>query len=294
MKLIDRTGYLQKLINVIGTPDIKVITGVRRSGKSKLLEAFKEYVQETYVDANIIHINFNLTKYEAYKDYHLLHDYIEQSYVKGKENFVLIDEVQMCTNFELTINSLHAMEKFDIYITGSNAFLLSSDLATLFTGRTFEVKVYPFSFKEFLQYYSLNDNYSAFDRYLKEGGMAGSYLYKEQEAKYDYIADVFDTLIVRDIRQKYKIRNRILMDRIVDFLMDNISNLTSARNIADALTNNKDKINHKTVGSYLEYLCNAFAFYKFRRYDIQGKRYLASNDKLYLSDHTFRYAKLGT
>ena len=293
MKLIDRTGYLQKLINVIGTPDIKVITGVRRSGKSKLLEAFKEYVQETYVDANIIHINFNLTKYEAYKDYHLLHDYIEQSYVKGKENFVLIDEVQMCTNFELTINSLHAMEKFDIYITGSNAFLLSSDLATLFTGRTFEVKVYPFSFNEFLQYYSLNDNYTAFDRYLKEGGMAGSYLYKEQEAKYDYIADVFDTLIVRDIRQKYKIRNRILMDRIVGFLMDNISNLTSARNIADALTNNKDKINHKTVGSYLEYLCNAFAFYKFRRYDIQGKRYLASNDKLYLSDHTFRYAKLG-
>ena len=294
MKLIDRTGYLQKLINVIGTPDIKVITGVRRSGKSKLLEAFKEYVEETYVDANIIHINFNLTKYESYKDYHVLNDYIEQSYVKGKENFVLIDEVQMCPNFELTINNLHAMEKFDIYITGANAFLLSSDLATLFTGRTFEVKVYPFSFKEFLQYYSLNDNYSAFDRYLKEGGMAGSYLYKEQEAKYDYIADVFDTLIVRDIRQKYKIRNRILMDRIVDFLMDNISNLTSARNIADVLTNNKDKINHKTVGSYLEYLCNAFAFYKFRRYDIQGKRYLASNDKLYLSDHTFRYAKLGT
>lgn len=295
MKLIDRTGYLQKLINVVGTPDIKVITGVRRSGKSKLLEAFKEYLEENYAaDANIIHINFNLTKYETYKDYHVLNDYIEQSYVKGKENFILIDEVQMCPNFELTINSLHAMEKFDIYITGSNAFLLSSDLATLFTGRTFEVKVYPFSFKEFQQYYGLNDNYTAFDRYLKEGGMAGSYLYKEQEAKYDYIADVFDTLIVRDIRQKYKIRNRILMDRIVDFLMDNISNLTSARNIADALTNNKDKINHKTVGSYLEYLCNAFAFYRFRRYDIQGKKYLASNDKLYLSDHTFRYAKLGT
>lgn len=294
MKLIDRIVYLQKLINVVGTPDIKVITGVRRSGKSKLLEAFKEYLEETYANANIIHINFNLAKYEVYKDYHVLNDYIEQSYVKGKENYVLIDEVQMCPSFELAINSLHAMEKFDIYITGSNAFLLSSDLATLFTGRTFEVKVYPFSFKEFLQYYDLNDNYTAFDRYLKEGGMAGSYLYKEQEAKYDYIADVFDTLIVRDIRQKYKIRNKVLMDRIVDFLMDNISNLTSARNIADALTNNKDKINHKTVGSYLEYLCNAFAFYRLRRYDIQGKKYLASNDKLYLSDHTFRYAKLGT
>lgn len=294
MKLIERTSYLQKMINAVGTPDIKVITGVRRSGKSKLLETFKKYVEETYADAVVIHINFNLTKYEAYKDYHVLNDYIEQSYVEGKENFILIDEIQMCPNFELAINNLHATEQFDIYITGSNAFLLSSDLATLFTGRTFEVKIYPFSFREFMQYYDLNDNYTAFDRYLREGGMAGSYLYKEQEAKYDYLSDVFDTLIVRDIRQKYKIRNWILMDRIVDFLMDNISNLTSARNIADALTGNKDKINHKTVGSYLEYLCNAFAFYKFRRYDIQGKKYLASNDKFYLCDHAFRYAKLGT
>lgn len=294
MKLIERNVYLDKMISVIGTPDIKVITGVRRSGKSKLLEAFKDYVEETYADANVIHINYNLTKFEDFKDYHVLNDHIESSYKKGVENFVLIDEVQMCPNFEFAINNIHALEKFDIYITGSNAFLLSSDLATLFTGRTFEIKVFPFSFKEFLKYYGLSDNYSAFDRYLKEGGMAGSYLYKDQEAKYDYVADVFDTLIVRDIKQKYKIRNPILMNRIVDFLMDNISNLTSARNIADSLTNQKDKINHKTVGNYIEYLCNAFAFYKMRRYDIQGKKYLSSSDKYYLSDHTFRYAKLGT
>lgn len=294
MKLIDRNLYLDKMTSVIGTPDIKVITGVRRSGKSKLLEAFKDYVEETYPEANVIHINYNLTKFENFKDYHVLNDHIESSYKKGVENFVLIDEVQMCPNFELAINNIHALEKFDIYITGSNAFLLSSDLATLFTGRTFEIKVFPFSFKEFLRYYNLTDNYSAFDRYLKEGGMAGSYLYKDQEAKYDYVADVFDTLIVRDIKQKYKIRNPILMNRIVDFLMDNISNRTSVRNIADSLTNQKDKINHKTVGNYIEYLCNAFAFYKIRRYDIQGKKYLYSNDKYYLSDHTFRYAKLGT
>lgn len=294
MKLIERNIYLDKMTGVIGTPDIKVITGVRRSGKSKLLEAFKDYVKETYPDANIIHINYNLTRFEDFKDYHVLNEYIENSYRKGAENFVLIDEVQMCPNFELALNNIHALEKFDIYITGSNAFLLSSDLATLFTGRTFEIKVFPFSFKEFLEYYGLNDNYSAFDRYLKEGGMAGSYLYKDQESKYDYVADVFNTLIVRDIRQKYKIRNPLLMNRIVDFLMDNISNLTSARNIADSLANQKDRINHKTVGNYIEYLCNAFAFYKVRRYDIQGKKYLSSNDKYYLSDHTFRYAKLGT
>ena len=278
----------------MGTPDIKVITGVRRSGKSKLLEAFRDYVAENVPHANMIHINFNLTEFEKYKDYHVLHDDIEKAYKSGCENFVFIDEVQMCPHFELAINSLHAMEKFDIYITGSNAFLLSSDLATLFTGRTYEIKVYPFSFTEFKKYFDLEDNRLAFERYSKEGGMAGSYLYQEPEAKYDYIRDVFDTLIVRDIRQKYKIRHPALMDRIVDYLMDNISNLTSARNIADVLTRQQETINHKTMGSYLAYLCQAFAFYQFRRYDIRGKKYLSSHDKYYLSDHAFRYAKLGT
>ncbi len=294
MKLISRNQYLEKLINVIGTPDIKVITGVRRSGKSKLLEAFQDHIKQNVPDHNIIKINFNLLEYEHLLTYKALYDYINTKYEEGRENFVLIDEVQMCTDFEKAINALHASEKYDIYITGSNAFLLSSDLATLFTGRTFEIKVFPFSFGEYMRYYGYEDRYTAVDRYLLEGGMAGSYLYRAQEAKYDYIADVFDTLIVRDIRKKYKIRNMQLMDRIVDFLMDNISNLTSARNIADTITGLKEKANHVTVSAYMQYLCNAFAFYKVRRYDIKGKKYLYSNDKYYLSDHTFRYAKLGT
>ena len=134
----------------------------------------------------------------------------------------------------------------------------------------------------------------AFDRYIKEGGMSGSYLYKEQEEKYKYLADIFDTLILRDIRQKYKIRNIGLMGKIAEFMMDNISNLTSSRKIAVTLTKNADNINHKTVGAYLDYLCNAFAFYKVKRYDIRGKKYLSSSEKYYLSDHAFRYAKLGT
>lgn len=294
MKLIERDGYLRKLMDVMGTPDIKVITGVRRSGKSKLMERFKAYILEQNDNANIIHINFNLTQYEALQEYHALHDYIEEQYDSAKDNFVLIDEIQMCSQFELAVNSLHASERYDIYITGSNAFLLSSDLATLFTGRTFEIKVYPFSFQEFVTYHGLDDPYTALDRYMREGGMAGSYLYKNQEDKYTYIGEVFDTLILRDIRQKYNIRNQTLMDSVVDFLMDNIANLTSARNITEVLHKNKDTINHKTVGKYLEYLCNAFAFYKIRRYDIRGKKYLATNHKYYLSDHAFRYAKLGT
>ena len=294
MKLIERSKYLNKMINVMGTPDIKVLTGVRRSGKSKLLEAFKAHVQNNVPDANVIHINFNLSKYDTLKEYKALNEYIENNYDESKNNFILIDEIQLCDNFELCINNMHATEKYDIYITGSNAFLLSSDLATLFTGRTFEIKVYPFSFSEYVDYFELTDKYTAFDNYMTEGGMSGSYLYKEQEDKYDYIENVFDTLILRDIRQKYKIKNPALMDRISQFLMDNVSNLTSARNITDTLSLSNDKINHRTVGNYLNYLCNAFAFYKFRRYDIKGKKYLTTNDKYYLSDHTFRYAKLGT
>ena len=294
MKLINRTQYLDKLKKVMGTPDIKVITGVRRSGKSKLLDAFKEYIQSEIPDANIIHINFNLPDYDELLTYRALYDYVNEHYEPTRENFLFVDEVQMCENFEKAINGLHASEKYDIYITGSNAFLLSSDLATLFTGRTFEVKVYPFSFAEYMQYFEIDDKYNAIDRYVMEGGMSGSYVYKDQETKYDYIADVFDTLIVRDIRTKYKIKKVQLMDRIVDFLMDNISNISSARNIANALGNVNEKIHHTTVGSYMQYLCNAFAFYKVRRYDIKGKKYFSSNDKYYLSDHAFRYAKLGT
>ena len=156
MKLIERDFYLETIKRIVGTPDIKVITGVRRSGKSKLLESLKQYCLNNIPEANVIHINFNLAKFENLKDYHALYKYIDNAFVEGKSNFVLIDEVQLCNNFELTINSLHAEEKYDIYITGSNAFLLSSDLATLFTGRTFEIKVYPFSFKEYLEYFATN------------------------------------------------------------------------------------------------------------------------------------------
>ncbi len=294
MRLIQRDFYLNKLKDVMGTPDIKVITGVRRSGKSKLLEAFMSYVRANDPNANIIHINFNMNAFESLAEYHALNDHIENAYLPGKDNYVFIDEVQMCSGFEKAINSLHASEKYDIYITGSNAFLLSSDLATLFTGRTFEIEVFPFSFREFMQYFELTDQYAAFNRYIQEGGMSGSYLYKTPESKYDYISDVFDTLIVRDIQRKYRVRNMPLMERLCDFLIDNISNQTSTRSVAAAFTGEQAKTNDRTISAYIKYLCNAFAFYKVRRYDIQGKRYLSSNDKYYLSDHSFKYAKLGT
>ena len=293
MKLIKR-AYLKELIEVLGTPDIKVITGVRRSGKSKLLEMFKNYIIENINDYNIIDINFNLVKFDNLRDYISLNNYIEKHYIIGKNNFVLIDEVQMCKEFERTINSLHAEEKYDIYITGSNAFLLSSDLATLFTGRTYEIQVYPFSFKEFMKYFNYESAQDAFEKYVLEGGMAGSYIYNDVNKKYNYINEVYNALIVRDIQQKYNIQNIGLMDSLTEFMMDNVSNLTSYRKIANILNQASINTNDKTIANYINYLCDAFAFYKIRRYDIQGKRYLSSVDKYYLVDQTFKYAKLGT
>ena len=294
MKLIQRDMYLDQLKDVIGTPDIKVITGIRRSGKSKLMEALRDYVDSSIPGANVIHVNYNLDEFEGLLEYHALLEHVKERYVAGADNFLLVDEVQMCEGFEKAINSLHASEAYDIYITGSNAFMLSSDLSTLFTGRTFELEVFPFSLSEFRSYYGIDDVNDAFEEYTRQGGMSGSYPYRNPEQRYRYVADVFRTLIVRDIRQRHRIRNEEMLDRIADFMMDNVSNITSTRGVASALEADGSKANHRTVGAYIGYLCDAFAFYKVRRYDIRGKKYLASGEKYYLADHAFKYATLGT
>ncbi len=286
--------YLHDVIDVIGTPDIKVITGVRRSGKSELLRMFIDYIKENEANSNLIYIDYNLDKFDELKEYKELIKYVSEKYDKEKNNFILIDEVQMCNGFENAINNFHAEMKYDIYITGSNAFLLSSDLATLFTGRTYSIEVYPFSYKEFLEYYNLDNNDESYNRYVLEGGFSGSYLYNDVNKKYNYIRDVYKTMIVRDIVKRNKIQNISLLDSVSDFLIDNISRLTSYRSLTDTLIANKIDTNDKTVGSYIKYLCEAFAFYRVRRYDIQGKKYLVSQDKYYLSDHAVKYAICGT
>lgn len=293
MKLIKREQYLNQLISVKGTPDIKVITGIRRSGKSKLMESFIDYVLNSDSKSNIIHINYSLDKFSNLMNKDSLIDYVHSAYKKSKHNYLLIDEVQMCNGFEWAINNFHTEEKYDIYITGSNAFLSGNDLATLFTGRTFNIEVYPFSFKEFCQYHKYKDIQEAFDAYVLEGGMSGSYVYKNDKQKYDYLINVFNTLIVRDIVQKYKIRKIELFSKVCDFMIDNISNITSARSISNSILNSELPASNATITSYLKYLTNSFAFYKVNKYDIKGKKYLTSHDKYYLCDHSFRYAVLG-
>lgn len=291
MKTIERSEYLNRIKNLKNTPDIKVIAGIRRSGKSILMQEYISYLKDHYEDINIIFIDFMDLSFEALKEYHALHTYVEEHYRQGKENYLFIDEVQMCPNFELAVNSLYSKRKYDIYITGSNAFLLSADLATLFTGRYIEIHVYPFSFKEYCKYYSDNSDIDIlFEEYTIKGGFAGSYAYNTEKDRKDYIKEVYETIVTRDLVQKYSLPDTLMLQRLSEFLMDNISNLTSPSKISNMLTST----NHVTIGKYIKYLCNAFVFYDIKRYDIRGKKYLKSTEKFYLSDVGMRYAILGT
>ena len=294
MKIIERKDYLDRLIRLKDTPDIKIITGLRRSGKSELVRAYMEWMR-TNEDTNIIYVDFADLKFDDLKTYKELHNFCEGQYIDGKTNVIIVDEVQMCEKFELAINSLYNSRKYDIYITGSNAFLLSSDLSTLFTGRFIEIPVYPFSFAEYCEYYGYDSNTAnVLDSYVMSGGLSGAYVYSEKDDQASYIKDVYTTIIKRDLVDKYGIKEEALLDSLTDYMMDNISNLTSASKISNVFKQNKVETNHITIGNYMKYLCSAFMFYKVKRYDIRGKKYLETSDKYYLSDLGFRYAMLGT
>ena len=253
MNYIERPEYMQRLLDLMGTPDIKIITGVRRSGKSELMKAYIRRIREIQPEANIIFVDFFDLKYEGLKEYHALYDYIESHYAAGKQNYVFVDEVQLCEKFELAINSLHTSRKYDLYITGSNAFLLSSDLTTLFTGRYIEIHVFPFSFAEFCRYYAdEQDTAKLFDDYVIKGGLAGSYEYRTERDRTNYIRDVYDTIINRDLVTKYHLPDTTTLEHLAEFMMDNVS-----------------------------------------KYDIRGKKYLKTSVKYYLSDTGIRFARLG-
>ncbi|MDE7073834.1 MAG: ATP-binding protein [Odoribacter sp.] len=294
MKLIERPLYLDRLKSLKGTPDIKIITGIRRSGKSKLMQAYIRFLQESEPEANIIYIDYTKLDFEHLKEYHALNAYVEERTKRDVANYLMIDEVQMCPGFEIALNSLHSTEDYDMYLTGSNAFLLSADLATLFTGRHIEIPIFPFSFKEYCDYFNpVDDIQAAFDRYVTEGGLAGSYPYTQIADKENYIREVYHTILTRDLTEKYKIGDSQSLSHLAEYLMDNVSNITSPNNVAGTLTSNQMPTTHVTVRRYLKYLCNAFVFYKVERYDIRGKKYLESLNKYYLADTGIRYALLG-
>ena len=294
MKTIVRERYLGRIKNLKDTPDIKIITGIRRSGKSNLMQAYIKYLKDNFKEINVIFVDFMDLEYEEINEYHALHKYIEDRYKEEKQNYVFVDEVQLCPKFELAINSLHSKGKYDIYITGSNAFLLSADLATLFTGRYIEIHVFPFSFKEYCEYYDdIDDKDKLFEEYFIKGGLAGSYAYSTDLDRITYIKEVYETIVNRDLVQKYNLPDTQVLRRLSEFLMDNISNLTSPNRVSEVLSANEVPTTHVTIGKYVKYLCNAFAFYDIKRYDIRGKKYLETAEKFYMCDIGMRYAVLG-
>ena len=295
MAWVDRRLYMDRLRVLEGTRDIKVITGMRRSGKSELMKAFASETANTDPGSNNVYIDLLDLDNEPLLEYHALHREIESRRKAGAANRLFIDEVQLCEGFEKAVNSIHARGGWDIYLTGSNAFLLSSDLATLFTGRHREIHILPFSFGEYRAYFggqgAVDDD---FDGFIRRGGLAGSYDYEDVSESYGYIRDVYKTILTRDLVQKFSLPDSAVLERLAEYMMDNSGNLNSPNNIANALDANKVPTNHVTVGRYISYLRDAFVFYEAKRYDIKGKRYLSTQAKHYVCDSGMRYAVLGT
>lgn len=295
MAWVNRTTYLDRLRALEGTRDIKVITGVRRCGKSELVKAFAAATAQEDPSSNNVYIDLLDLDNEPLLEYHALHEKIVGLRKEGVPNRLFIDEVQLCDGFEKSINSIHARGGWDIYLTGSNAFLLSSDLATLFTGRHREVHVLPFSFGEYRAYFGTRGQIDDdFDDFIRRGGLAGSYGYEDLPESHGYIRDVYRTILSRDLVQKFSLPDARVLERLAEYMMDNSGNLNSPNKIAGTLNANEVPTNHVTIGRYMSYLRDAYVFYEARRYDIKGKKYLSTQAKHYVCDSGMRYAVLGT
>lgn len=299
--MIDRPIYLQKLIDFKDKELIKVITGIRRCGKSSLLELFAQYLWKQKIgNNNIIKINFESLQY-ANMTYIELNNFIEKKIKKTKGKiYLLLDEIQKVHKWELTINSLRLNKNLDIYITGSNAYLLSSELSTYLAGRYVEIKVHPLIFKEFLNFYKFPNSTNKeekFDLFFKYGGMPGlAELNFKEQSILQTLEGIFATVLTKDIINKSNIREPALLNKIINFLADNIGNSTSINNIKNTLVSKKlisKGISPETIDNYILFLQNAFVFYNIKRYDIKGKEYLSTQNKYYMIDMGLRNYLLG-
>ena len=296
--MIIREQYLKKLIDAKDTELIKIITGVRRSGKSTLLLMFKDYLLNNGIkEENIIHINFESAKYDDIKNYKDLYKYIQEKINKNKV-YLLLDEIQNVELWEKAINSFKVDFNIDIYITGSNAYLLSSELSTLLSGRYIEIKMYPLSFKEYLIFnnYDKSNIENKFNEYLKYGGLPAITLIKDNnELVLSYLNDIYNTIVKKDIIDRNSIKDPALLENIIKYLSNNIGSPISSTKISDYLNSNKivEKSNHQTIDNYLYMLEKSFIMYKADRTDIKSKALLKTLGKYYICDSGIRNIILG-
>ena len=286
--MIIRQEYLNQLRLLKDQKVIKVITGIRRSGKSTLLELFRDDLKKQNIAKEQIQFfNFEEEKNVDLRNWRKLHQTIEEKLVQNKMNYIFLDEIQKVDHFEELVNSLFVKKNVDLYITGSNAFLLSSELATLLTGRYISIHLLPFSFKEYTEMYPDETNYDRlFEKYLNSSSFPEVVRLSKvnEELANNYLKDLYNTIVNKDIAKRYNIRNEIDFERTIKFVFDSIGSPLSARNIANTLKNESINVFHGTIVNYLQYLTKSYMIYPVNRYDIKGKKILITNDKYYVVD----------
>lgn len=294
--MIERTNYLQKLIAWKDEQIIKVVTGIRRCGKSTLLDIYKGYLKENGIgDEQIISVNFEDLENERLQDYMVLYAYLTERLCKGKTTYIFLDEIQKVEGFEEVVDSLYIKENVDVYITGSNSWLLSGELATLLSGRYVEINMFPFSFAEFCQSRGGSDEDRLFAEYMSDGAFPYIATMDRTKEKIDmYLEGIYNTVIVKDVEErqrrrekdpnKRKVTDISLLKNISKFLANSVGSPVSVKKIADYITSSGRKVSQNTVDDYIEALVQAYIFYRAARYDVEGKQLLKQNGKLYIVD----------
>ena len=292
--MIQRHEYFNKLLQLKDKHIIKVVTGVRRCGKSTLLMQFKEHLLQSGIDSSqIISINFEDIAYENLLSYRKLYDYIRQRLVTDKMNYIFLDEIQNVADFQKAVDSLFIQENIDLYITGSNAYLLSGELATLLSGRYIEIQMLPFSFAEYYELKS-GDRRDAWNSYFQQGGFPYAAQIEDEQIRHDYLSGIYNTVLLKDIVARKKLQNVPLLESVTRFLFDNIGNIVSSKKIADSLTSYGRKTTSITVENYIQALVDSFIIYKTDRYDVKGKQLLKLLEKYYIVDIGLRNLLLGS
>ncbi len=298
--MIARPFYLKKMLPFVNKPVIKVITGMRRVGKSTFLEMLKDHLAEKGVRSeNILSINMESLEFDFIRDYQDLNKYVRQKFSGvSRDKYLILDEVQEIASWEKTAASLFAQGGMDIYITGSNAHLLSSDLATLLSGRYVSFPLYPLSFKEFLQFREktgkITETGNEFSLFLKYGGLPGIHMFDfRDEVIFHYLNAIFNTILLKDIVARYRVRDVSQLKNITRFIFDNCGKIVSAKRISDYLKSQKIAISVDTVQNYLYYMQSAFLAFKTNRYDLKGKRHLELYEKYFMGDIGLRHGFIG-
>ena len=297
MERINRDHYLSILKNFKDQQIIKVITGIRRCGKSTLLEIYRDYLRDSMVEeSQIISINFEDADYEELLDRRKLYDYIKTRLVKGKKTYVFLDEIQNVNEFEKTVDSLFINTDVDLYITGSNAYLLSSELATLLTGRYIEIKMLPLSFKEYVSAFKDKTDLSRkFRNYLRYSSFPQAVeLYKVNPENITLFLDgIYHTILLKDVMQRKGITDKNVLEKVTKYLYDNIGNRTSIKSISDNIEGVEKNSSYNTIANYIDALIDSYLIFKANRYDIKGREFLKTQEKYYAVDIGLRYYMLG-